>query len=171
MTDTKDHERILAEISPSPSRRAIAILMLVMLGGLLIYLAFSNPPESLILRTSLVVIGIGAVVMGDRLRRATAVRIVMTHDVIRDTMGRVLCRVEDISAVEKSAFAFKPSNGFSVITKERQSRAWAPGLWWRIGRRVGVGGVTSAAEAKYMADLVSLKLRGDLEKLHPRDGH
>ncbi len=170
MANKDDQERILAEVTPSPSRRVIAVCMLLALGAVLIYTAFSNPPESLIWRAVLVLVGIGAVAVADKLRRATVIRIVMTHDIIRDTAGRVLCRVDDVTAVEKSAFAFKPSNGFSLITKEPQSRFWAPGMWWRIGRRIGVGGVISAAEAKYMADLVSLKLRGDLEKLHPRDG-
>jgi len=147
----------------------IAVSMLAALGGVLIYVAFSNPPASQVWRAGFVLVGIGALVVADLLRRATQIRIVMTHEVIRDTSGRVLCRVDDIALVEKSAFAFKPSNGFSIITKKPQSRVWAPGLWWRFGRRIGVGGVTSAAEAKFMADIISLELRGDLEKLHPKD--
>lgn len=170
MENMENEERILAEVTPSISRRAIAVFMLLALGGVLIYVTFSTPPQSLIWRSVFVVAGIGALVVADTLRRATAFRIIMTHDEIRDTQGRVLCRMDDITAVEKSAFAFKPSNGFLLVTKQPQSRVWAPGLWWRFGRKVGVGGVTSAAQGKYMADLVSLKLRGDLEKLHPRDG-
>jgi hypothetical protein len=33
--------------------------------------------------------------------------------------------------------------------------AWVPGLWWRIGKRVGVGGVTPSQPARYMAEVMS----------------
>ena len=33
-----------------------------------------------------------------------------------------------------------------------------PGLWWRIGRRIGVGGVTPASQSKVMADLITARL-------------
>lgn len=163
-----DDERILAQIAPAAVRRVIAVGMLGGLGGLLIYLGFSAPDMSLTLRLTLFVPGIAALVMADRVRRATEFKIEMTDDLIRDTSGRLLCRLDDIVAIERSAFAFKPSNGFLIRTKQPIGRCWVPGLWWRFGRKIGVGGVTSAAEAKFMADLVALHLRGDLHKLHPR---
>lgn len=169
MADTDASERILAEIDPSPTRRGIAVLMAFGTGLVLVYTSFANPPESLMWRGMLLAAGIGALYLGDLVRRATVFKIVMTHDVIRDTAGRVLCRMDDIKAVERSALAFKPSNGFLILTKTSQSRVWAPGLWWRFGRRIGVGGITSAAQAKVMANLVMLKLNGDLEKFHPVD--
>ncbi|MGR3662481.1 MAG: hypothetical protein ACU0CA_15070 [Paracoccaceae bacterium] len=169
MAETDDSERILTEIEPSIMRRAVAIFMAFGVGLVLVYTSLMNPPESVMWRGTMLLVGIGALFLSDLVRRATVYKIVMTHDVIRDTAGRVLCRMEDIKAVERSALAFKPSNGFLIITKTPQSRTWAPGLWWRFGRRIGVGGVTSAAQAKVMANLVMLKLNGDLEKFHPRD--
>jgi hypothetical protein len=38
------------------------------------------------------------------------------------------------------------------------SRVYAPGLWWRAGRRVAVGGVTSRAEGKAVAELINVML-------------
>jgi hypothetical protein len=52
----------------------------------------------------------------------------------------------------------KPSNGFTVVMETKQPRAWAPGLWWRVGRRVGVGGVTGASQTKFMAEQIALRL-------------
>ena len=43
-------------------------------------------------------------------------------------------------------------------TKTPAARRWEPGLWWRIGRRIGVGGVTPASQSKVMADLISARL-------------
>jgi hypothetical protein len=38
---------------------------------------------------------------------------------------------------------------------DKAPRAWYPGLWWRMGRRVGIGGVTSAAQTKAMAEIIA----------------
>ena len=80
---------------------------------------------------------------------------------LRDGNGRLLCRMDQIAGVDRGAFAFKPSNGFLVKLKEPMPRVWQPGLWWRLGRRIGVGGVTPAGQGKFMADMIALKLRGD----------
>lgn len=145
-------------ISPSPVRRLVALYLLVSLGGLLIYLAFSSPPESLFWQGFL--LGFGALVLylAELLRRATLVSIQMLEDRIVDTTGRELCRFDNIKAVERGAFAFKPSNGFLIRLKDPLPRAWAPGLWWRFGRKIGVGGVTPASEAKFMSELIALRL-------------
>lgn len=74
--------------------------------------------------------------------------------------GRPLALMEDIQEIERGMFALKPSNGFVVRLKTKAAPAWAPGLWWRTGRRLGVGGVTSAGAAKAMADLLALRLQG-----------
>jgi hypothetical protein len=60
--------------------------------------------------------------------------------------------------VDRGTFAFKPSNGFLLRTETRQPRLWQPGLYWRTGRRIGVGGITRAAESKALADLIAIKL-------------
>jgi hypothetical protein len=55
-------------------------------------------------------------------------------------------------SVARGALAFKPSNGFPVTLRARGPFVWEPGLWWRIGRRVGVGGVTPGTPARFMAE-------------------
>jgi hypothetical protein len=67
--------------------------------------------------------------------------------------------------VERGAFAFKPSNGFLVRLDKPLGRGWAPGLWWRLGRLLGVGGVTSASQSKAMAEILSLELARRAGKL------
>jgi len=66
--------------------------------------------------------------------------------------------VADIERVDRGVFAFKPSNGFLVRTREPSARAWRPGLWWRFGRRIGVGGVTSANQTKAMSEILAAML-------------
>ena len=65
----------------------------------------------------------------------------------------------NIASVDRGAFAFKPSNGFTVRLKSPAPRAWLPGLWWRLGRRVGVGGATPGKAARDMADVITILLK------------
>ena len=94
----------------------------------------------------------------NRLYRAASFKISLTDDNIVDSAGRELCRLDNIASVQRGAFAFKPSNGFLIRLKSPLPRTWAPGLWWRFGRNVGVGGVIPASEAKFMAEMISLYL-------------
>ncbi|WP_172293570.1 hypothetical protein [Pseudoruegeria sp. HB172150] len=153
-------EEVLARVGPSPARRWLAVTILIVLGGLLVYLSVMSAEAGLLVQGLLLVLGIGSVVMGDRIRKATETWVELTEDGLRDGHGRVLCRMDEIEGVERGAFAFKPSNGFLVRLKTPGERAWQPGLWWRLGRRLGIGGVTPAAQAKVMADIIALRLKG-----------
>ncbi|MDF0600138.1 hypothetical protein P1J78_05290 [Psychromarinibacter sp. C21-152] len=152
-------DEIIATLAPSQGRRWIAVAMLLVLGGLLLWLAFSTPAAALLVQLFLLGLGLAALVMAELIRRATETWIELTEDGLRDGTGRELCRMDRIAAVERGAFAFKPSNGFLVRLTEPGERAWQPGLWWRFGRRVGVGGVTPAGQGKFMADMIALRLR------------
>jgi len=146
----------VAIITPSPTRRGISFGIIAALGGMLLYVVFSSPPASLIARVFLLVVGVGMLVLADKLRRATALSIVMTDTALMDSNGREICRLDDVTGVERGAFAFKPSNGFLLRTKSRMKRSWAPGLWWRFGRKIGVGGATSARQTKFMAEAIAV---------------
>ena len=146
---------IIATVMPSTARRYAGLMMLTALGGLLVYVALSTPPASLLWRVLLLALGILVLWVFERMRRATLGGVVLTRDELRTTDGQVLVRVEDMAGVVRGSFSLKPSNGFSVLTKKRQTRAWAPGLWWRFGKRVGVGGVTAASQAKYMSEMLA----------------
>ncbi|MGB5557382.1 MAG: hypothetical protein WBN04_05150 [Paracoccaceae bacterium] len=152
-------EEMIARISPSPFRRVLAIGILLVLGGLLIYLALARPPAELIWQAFLLLTGGLVLYLADQVRRATALTIELSDGRIFDSAGRELCRLDEIKSIERGAFAFKPSNGFLIHLKSRKPRVWAPGLWWRTGRRVGVGGVTPASQAKFMSEMIAYQLR------------
>lgn len=151
-----DPDQILATISPSAPRRIMGIVVLATLGTALLYLALAKPPGELHWQVFLLVLGATTMFLADAMRRATAVSLELTPEVLRETSGRIVARVANIDAVERGAFAIKPSNGFLLRLLEPETgNAWAPGLWWRLGRRVGVGGITSAAEAKNVAEILA----------------
>lgn len=145
---------ILAEMEASTGRRALGIVSLWSLCGLLLYVAIASPP-ALGWQVFLLVLGFGAAWMAEKMRRATAMRLSLTQEGLFDSSGACLCRVEDVVRVERGMFAFKPSNGFLITLKTSAERAWLPGLWWRLGRRVGVGGMTPGGQGKAMADILA----------------
>ena len=152
-----DEAGVYAVVQASALRRVFAFGVLFALGALVIYTALVQPPAA-IWMVFMIGFGTGALWLAEKMRRATLSVIELTDTEIRDSNGNVLARMDDIIAVDRGAFAFKPSNGFTLKLKTKKPRAWAPGLWWRFGRRVGVGGVTSAGQAKFMAEQIALRL-------------
>ncbi len=152
-----DKDGIYASLEASPMRRIFACSILFFLGAMVIYVAI-QPPFKVVLTPVLLVMGIGTVMIGDKLRRVTLRAIHLTEDDLRDSDGRVLVNLADVVRVERGAFAFKPSNGFMLVLDHKKPFSWAPGLWWRIGAKLGVGGVTGAGQAKYMAEQIALRI-------------
>ena len=159
---TENEEKVLISVRAAPARRLIASVILTALGALLVLVALDSAiaaPWRLIY----FLLGAGAAYGSYRLFEATGDVLELTRSEFRSSSGRVLARVDNIAQVERGAFAFKPSNGFLVTLKTAEHpRAWAPGLWWRIGRRIGVGGVVAAGEAKAMAEVMTALITGVL---------
>ncbi|MHC0054908.1 hypothetical protein [Actibacterium sp. D379-3] len=149
---------VLASVSASLPRRVFGIGVLLLLGGMVLYLGLGRSHQAPGWQLFLLVFGASVLWMADRMRRATALRLDLTQDGLFDSAGRELARIDQIVAVERGTFAAKPSNGFVLRLAERGPRAWAPGLWWRAGRRVGIGGVTSAGQTKFMAEMLTALL-------------
>jgi hypothetical protein len=149
-----DYSKLLATITPSSTRRRVGFSVLCLLGGFSMYLAFSVT-GGVFSQLVLIAFGAAVLVLAEKLRRATLLTIELTADEIRDTSGRVLARIDDIKSIDRGVFAFKPSNGFMLMLKSGRGNAWAPGLWWRVGRMVGIGGVTRDAQSKIMSEILA----------------
>lgn len=149
-----DDDLTLARLDVSPARRGFAYLVLAGFGVLLVALAIWQPPSAG-WTAVLVGMGAGAIYLAERLRRATETALILTQGGLKDSAGRMIAPMGDIGSVSRGTFAMKPSNGFTLVMKRRVRRAWAPGLWWSLGNRIGVGGVTAAAPAKLMAEQIA----------------
>ncbi|GGE38493.1 hypothetical protein [Actibacterium pelagium] len=147
------------KIQASNTRRIIAMIVLVSLGGLMIYSA-ATADIAIWERLLLTALGLATLYMSDWMRRATLGWLELRDEGIFDQDGRLLAPIEDITGLDRGHLAFKPSNGFVIRLSSNGTRAWAPGLWWRSGDRLGVGGVTSAAQCKAMAEILTLRLQG-----------
>lgn len=148
----------LARLTASQSRRVIGMTALLGLGGLFLYMAFAAPPAQIIWQVFLVACGVGALWLSQRMWQATAHSLILTEDGLTDSDGTVVAHLDNIDKVDRGMFALKPSNGFVILLKEPAERVWRPGLWWRLGRRVAIGGVTAASQTRPIADILTLKL-------------
>lgn len=147
-------DEILATVNASAPRRVLGVGMLAAVGAIVLYVAFSAPP-SMAWLIFLLVIGIGALWLAARMWQATTLQIELTETELRCSDGTLIANVADIEAIDRGFFAFKPSNGFMLRTATPAPRAWRPGLWWRMGRRIGIGGVTPGSQSKAMAEILA----------------
>ncbi|WP_037307699.1 hypothetical protein [Ruegeria halocynthiae] len=150
-------QEVLATVKASTPRRWTGVGMLGVVGALVVYVAVAAPPEPA-WQVFLLVVGIAAFWLAHRMWHATSDWIELTDTELRTGAGQVIALVQDIEGVERGAFAFKPSNGFLVKTRSKGANSWAPGLWWRLGHRIGIGGMTAAAETKFMSEILSVMI-------------
>lgn len=149
-----DRDEVLAVVTASLGRRILGLGALWFLVFTLFYLALVESPD-FGWRLFLIALGLVAAWLAERMRQATALALELTENELRDTNGDRVAWVADIKAVDRGTFAFKPSNGFLLTLEARDVRIWRPGMWWRVGRRVGIGGMTPGAQTKFMAEIIS----------------
>ena len=147
-----DENGVLMEIGAAPARRGAAVGAVYLAGGLLVWLGATSGA------VVVVALGAGGLVVAEILRRSSRVWISLTEEGLFDSRGVKIATWDEIAGIERGSFALKPSNGFGLRLRERAPRAWVPGIWWRIGRRVGVGGVLPPRPTRFMAEDMALRL-------------
>ncbi len=151
--------KILVKLDVAQHRRWFGVLLLAGLGGSLLYVAAVSRFDAGLNGVLLALGGAAFLWAAWQLYLATADTLILTREGISTETGRLICRMEDIESVDKGFFAFKPSNGFLIHLKQPGPRAWVPGMWWQIGRHIGIGGVTSPRQAKEMVAIIAMALR------------
>ena len=149
-----DSDEVIERITPSAPRRVMATAALGILGSMMLLVAASNPPTDIAWRLFLVAVGAGSLWLSWKLWLVTGVVLELTRDELREAGGRLVARLDNIRSVDRGFFAFKPAAGFRLSLIEKGPTIYAPGLWWRRGRMVMVGGVTSRGQTKSVADLI-----------------
>ncbi|AZV79007.1 hypothetical protein EBB79_14775 [Parasedimentitalea marina] len=147
-------DEILVTVRASEVRRYMGVGMLGSVGVLVLYVALSTPP-SVGWLVFLLAVGLSTIWLAARMWQATQFTIELTETELRCTDGNVIARIDDIENIDRGFFAFKPSNGFLIKTKTPASRIWRPGLYWRMGRRIGVGGVTPGSQSKAASEILA----------------
>lgn len=150
-------QEILAQVGASGGRRAFGLGVLIFLALALLLVGLS-PGQGPFIRLIIMLFAIVVLWACWMMYRATRLHLVMTGDGLSDSTGHLIAPMDRILAVDRGTFAFKPSNGFVLRLSESQPSVFRPGLYWQVGRRVGVGGVLRAAETKQMADVIAIRL-------------
>ncbi len=154
----QEAERLVIEIGRPAPIRWLVLLALASLAGLTGAMALGalarEPMASL--GFALASAGLVALLIAAFRSRASVLR--FDGERLTDDTGAELCRLDEIVQIDRGFVFLKPSTGFLVTLKSPKPFAWAPGLWWRFGRRIGVGGATSRAAGKAMAETISLEM-------------
>lgn len=142
-------------LRPVPFRRAVSVGILWALALLLGYILVVYPPADPGWMVFLGLMVAGSAALALAMQRGSASGLELRADGLYTEAGQKLCALEDLRSISRGAFAFKPSNGFLLRTLTPGPRAWRPGLYWRLGTFIGVGGVTSKAQADVMAETIA----------------
>ena len=153
-----DGHEVLATVGATGLRRLLGVGMLSVLGALMVYIALAAPPAVPGWQAFLLGMGAASLILAQRMWLATRWQLELRADGLRMSDGTLVAPIDRIVRIERGMFAFKPSNGFILHLSEPLGRRWLPGLWWRLGRRVGVGGVTPRPQTKVMADALQMML-------------
>lgn len=148
----------IVRLEVTPGRRWISAAVLTLIGTSLIYFSISSPPATAFGRFALPALGILVLWQVFIALRSTAQSLILTDEGIQIEGGELLFSLDNVVNVPRGILALKPSNGFSVTLKRPVKWRWAPGLYWCVGRHVGIGGSVSSAQAKYMADTLVVML-------------
>lgn len=148
-------DEVLARVEAKGARRGFGVFVLGSLGVILIYLAFAAPPAGIAYQVMLIALGAGALWLTARMWSVTQQVMELTPEMLRLSDGTVLAETSKIIGIDRGMFAFKPSHGFTLKLAAGNRAAWHPGMWWRLGNRLGVGGVTPGAQTKIMADVIA----------------
>jgi len=91
---------VIAVAAASPGRRLAACTVIYLLGILLIYLAFAEPP-ALPLLILIVAFGGAVLLLGDTLRRATRTQLVLRPEGLFDDAGTMLAEMDEIVSIDR----------------------------------------------------------------------
>jgi hypothetical protein len=146
---------IIARLQIAPFRRWAGVIVLALIGVGLIYSGLVYPPSTLLGRLAIFLLGSLVLLQAYWNLQVRSGSLILKEDGLWVEDGPQLAALDNIETVQVSAFSIKPSNGFAVVLRSPVRFKWVPGLYWCVGRRIGVGGATHPSQAKAMAELLS----------------
>ena len=130
------NHQLLAQLRVKGPRRVVTIVSVGLLAAAAIYLAVT-PGMPAGARVFLIALG-GVVGRGAwGIAKSTEVDLLLTREGLVDANGQLIAPMDYIERVDRGVFAVKPPSGFVIKLNTKMPAGWAPGVWWRIGRRIG----------------------------------
>lgn len=149
-------EKILAKIEINQARRWLGIIMVSFVGLLCLYVVIAAPNRVPWVMFVMTLIAAGFLWFAYSMYRATTDTLILSETSLTTGSGYLLCQIDDIEKIDRGFFAMKPSNGFTLYVKQNAPLKMVTGVWWRLGKRIGIGGTTNPAQAKEMANVISV---------------
>lgn len=140
-------------LAPTAFRTTTGIAVMA---GIAFLLLRAARDQGLVMQALMIAIALGAVALALAIWRGRSDSLEWTDAGLIDAAGQVVAARDRILKIDRNPLSLKPSNGFTLQMTDPQPRAWRPGLYWRVGQRVGVGGLTSPVAAKALADRIAL---------------
>lgn len=149
----------LQELRASKIRRVLACGVLVVIGGMFWWVGMQDDQMGWPSRAMMA--GFGALWLWGafELWRGTAGAVILNDTGIVDSSGAQVTSIENIAAIERGIVSMKPSHGMLLKLSESGSAKWVPGLWWRLGARVGIGGLTAKRDTRLFAEALEQRIR------------
>ena len=147
---------VIVKIQPGKARRIFSAILLCLVALVMLNLVFTGSANSVVLKTILLSMSCVFLWQAQTSLRSADAALVLTRDGLFDGQGELICSISQIVSVDRGWFSLKPSNGFLIRLHEPAVRKWSPGLYWRIGTRLGVGGALSPAQTKELSDKLML---------------
>ena len=142
----------MQKVVPSMPRRVLGVGLLFCIAVIFFYFAIYELRMSGIFAYVNLTIGSVQFWAAYKVYVATNESLVFNDGKITSTDGTLVADVENIAKIDRSMFAFKPTNGLLIILRKPMPASWRPGLWWRCGRFVGIGGCTPKHHGKQFAE-------------------
>lgn len=145
---------VLLTLEMSQLRRFLVVLALMLVAAGLVNAGVMREGVDPVSRVVIAIVALVAVVTAWQVWTATAISIELTENGLRQSDGRQICSFDEVADISRGLAVTRPANGFALLLRERRPFAWVPGLWWRMGRKVGVGGMTSKMRTRMMAEAI-----------------
>ena len=152
-------KNIILKLKPNRGRRIFGVVVLTVCGIFLLFYTLFAAQGGLFFRVVALLIGALFLWQAQWNLRVSNTTIILTKEGLYTANGDLICRVSNMLEIDNGWFSFKPSNGFLVRLYEAEDPKWARGLYWRIGKRLGVGGAIAPAEVKALSAQLSLLIR------------
>lgn len=152
-------DNIILKLKPSRGRRIVGAVLLMLCGFFILFYTVFAAQDALFFRVAALLIGALFLWQAQWNLRVSNTTITLTKEGLYAANGDLICRVSNMVEIDDGWFSFKPSNGFLVRLYEAEDPKWARGLYWRIGKRLGVGGAIEPAEVKALSAQLSLLIR------------
>ncbi|MGB0498857.1 MAG: hypothetical protein ACPGID_11005 [Rubricella sp.] len=141
-------------MTPSPARVFLGAGSIAAIGALMVFAGFTARDASPLHLFLLFGIALLCLWQAKRMWDASRRSIHLTEGGLYLDTGEALAPMDEVERIERSIFAFKPSGGFLLVMRNKAPRASMAGLFWRRGRRIGIGGTTPGWQGRAAADLI-----------------